>query len=85
MTTTQADNRYAYRLVCGCIGLGHAGLTEADRLGCQLHGFQLVAGFGIRWAKLQAEAVGPSLLLSPSKEVKTPMRTESLRYQGRAA
>jgi len=86
MTTNQAtDSRYAYRLVCGCIGLGPKGLTEQNRLSCQLHDGQLIAGFGIRWAKLQAEAAGPALVPSPSQEVKTTVPYESLQYQGRAA
>lgn len=49
------DNRYAYRLMCGCIGLGPKGLTMSDWLACPLHDGQLIAGMGIRWSKLQAE------------------------------
>jgi hypothetical protein len=51
---------YAYRLTCGCIGLGDRGLTVlADTLPCHIHRRRYpVAGFGIAWARLVPELPG---------------------------
>jgi len=61
MQAAQPDSRYAYRLVCGDIGLGSKDLSEHDHLFCAVHrNYERIAGFGIRWSRLQAEAASES-------------------------
>lgn len=44
---------HAYRLSCGCVGLGQPGLTTGQHLECpSYHGQTYIAGFGIAVTKL---------------------------------
>jgi hypothetical protein len=69
-----SENKHAYRLVCGCIGLAERGLTpeQGSTIECALHARQPVAGFGICWALLQGEN-------APERTTTLPTQQQELR------